>query len=395
MVIGNPYQDSDSSNYLINETKPLYLPSASDRFLSFAFDFVVLSPISGLSAVFFLKDLKTSLLTSESQLEALASFLPWVFVFLSVFFLIQSLSLMWFQGTPGQLVFSLRVRSMDRRHLTFLQAWLRVCGPWVSMLFAGLPFLQLFSHHQRKTFYDRISDTEVVSFKKTYLRPIHDFEVRFLNQWTSMFFIFIYLTSFYTVFDLQKKTSNEISSINSELKNCNASLAFTGKEDLQVSSMDRLLSLYLVDKKYQACLQRKLEQEQVFKEDPSIAYLSAYLLTDDESLQKLYQQKVCESTQGQSGLCQILSGKKLSLQEKLPLSVKILWLQSQLKEKTKSPEVFAVLDQLTAEPYFFNHFVKEYVQAYVAEDGKQDRSPASTEVNPFKERFLERMGIKK
>ncbi len=415
--ISNSFQDQNS--------KKIQMPSPSDRFLSFAFDFVVTSPVSGLFAVGFLKDLKSIFLNSNSDSEILKSILQWGFIYFSVYFLILTIFLMFYSATPGQLVFSLRVTNHQKGRLSFMQAWIRIAGPWISFLLFGAPLLEIFSHHKRSTFYDRWSDTTVYTLKEKGEHAPMPFEVRFIKQWTSISFLLIYLLFFMQVFNLSTTVQTSTYTQNDFGKSCEMLSEFKNQK---VGLIDRALTLWIMDKEYSTCLRKILDTENVYKNQPEMAYFAASLLTEDLSLKAEYKKEICsnDSKYKSKEFCQLLSGQKISQNELTSLSSKIYFLDQRLnaarensanvqnKNSNKpgnqivlmdNSELLLALDDVSEEPLVFQRYVKEYVSVYLKSFEQKSRSPASLFENTIQpvdkgvleaqKRFLKRMEISK
>jgi uncharacterized RDD family membrane protein YckC len=394
----------------INEShsKKFQIPSPSDRFLSFAFDFVVVSPVSGLLAVGFLKDLKSLFLHSTQDLEILKSILQWGFVYFSSYFLILSVFILFYNATPGQMVFSLRVRHQQNSRLSLLQCWIRAAGPWLSLTLFGAPLLEMFSHPRRRTFYDRWSDTEVYTLKEKGEGSPSDFEARFIKQWTSTSFVVIYLLVFVQVFNLSRTMQTTAYQPTDYGQSCEAMNSF---KNTQLSSLDRAMTLWLLDKDYGPCLRKVLDSENTYRSYPQQAYFAAALMTEDLNLKDLYTQEICGLVASQKNLglniskpqnCSLLKQKAISVTELSDLPSQIIWLQNQQKQKQKNAEFFLALDQILDEPLLMSHFMKDYVASYLSSSQQQSelrtqRAPAavSDKMKEAQARFLKRMGSSK
>lgn len=395
-----------SNSFEESQSKKFQIPSPSDRFLSFAFDFVVVSPVSGLLAVGFLKDLKSLFLHSTQDLEILKSILQWGFVYFSSYFLILSVFILFYHATPGQMVFSLRVRHQQNSRLSLLQCWIRAAGPWLSLVLFGTPLLEMFSHQRRRTFYDRWSDTEVYTLKENGEGSPSDFEARFVRQWTSTSFVIIYLLVFVQVFSLSRTMQTSAYEPTDYGQSCEAMNSF---KNAQLSSLDRAMTLWLLDKDYAPCLRKVLDSESTYRTQPQQAYFAAALMTEDLNLKDLYTQEICglAAPQKNSGLsiskaqnCSLLKQKTISVTELSDLPSQIIWLLDQQKQKEKDSEFFLALDRVLDEPLLMSHFMKDYVASYLKSSQLQlraQRAPAavSDKMKEAQARFLKRMGAEK
>src|SRR5690606_26547084 len=79
-------------------------------------------------------------------------------------------SLFWYKmgATPGQWLMGLRVRNVldVAQPLKMSQCMMRSIFWWLNILVAGIPFLSVYSHSQRRPLHDRVADTLVVSVRK-------------------------------------------------------------------------------------------------------------------------------------------------------------------------------------------------------------------------------------
>lgn len=139
-------------------------PVLLDRFFSFLIDYVVLSPFVSFFVYFFFKD---AILFWRANPDAPEQFSLIAIIAVSgvvVFSLLQATFIYLWRATPGQYFLKMQIQFADG-HLLFWRAFLRQFGFWCTPLFLGIPWIAMLSHPQHKTFYDRLADCRIVSFK--------------------------------------------------------------------------------------------------------------------------------------------------------------------------------------------------------------------------------------
>ncbi len=100
-----------------------------------------------------------------------------------IFLFMMTFSFLVFQATPGQKLFSLRVRSFHKDRLTLGQALQRSFGWILSLMLLGIPLIEVLTHRFRLVFYERMSETYVETLEKKWLVfPPVDFEILF-GRW--------------------------------------------------------------------------------------------------------------------------------------------------------------------------------------------------------------------
>lgn len=371
-----------------------HLASPTDRLLAFFIDLLILMPVSSLLSAGVLRDLKDGFFQNLSANAIYAQVALYGFLIFMTFNLLQVLFMMFWQVTPGQKFLHLRIHifysSSERRRLTFFQAWILACGPWLSAMAFCIPLLEVFSHPLRRTFYDRLSDTVLLS-EKPGQRPPHPLESKFIQQWihlTALFLIVIGLLQIVSFFN-----SMEEGTLTAQVQeSCQETYQF---KNLKTTKLDRALSLFLVNKKKSECLENLLESDRIFAKEPELAYLSRYLLAQDEARRKEYQKIICEKDQN-SESCHWLQ-KKESVSSRW-IAIKVLRAQAQM-ENLSWGAALSLLEDLSEEPPLSTDLMKSYVKAYYSYQNnkplmKSDRVPASTaEREKINQRFKERFGV--
>lgn len=268
----------------------------SDRFLALVLDFLIFSPIVSLFLAGMMRQTKTFFLLDFKSVEGyIAMSFMAGYAFALVVFL-QSVFLFFWQATPGQLFFQLRVKSFPvvRERLTYPQCLVRAFSWTLSCLFFGIPFLEIVSHPLRRAFHERASDTMVVTLKKESDTGPMPMEERFISTWMRLSFMFALV--FVTIFVLrgyQDLLAGSYKPAADTKLYCSEMPA----DDLHGNSrLDAAISLFLLNSISSECLNK--EAEASLWADPvrssALAYLAKYVVADVAE-QKDYLAKVCES----------------------------------------------------------------------------------------------------
>jgi hypothetical protein len=117
-------------------------------------------------------------------------------LFLTTFLLVNlfvlaalTLSSMFFSSTPGQRLFSLRVRPLQQGKISFAQALQRSGGWILSLLCLGVPLFEVLTHRHRRVFYERMSETYVETLEQKWnVQAPLPYEVS-LGRWIFLCFL--------------------------------------------------------------------------------------------------------------------------------------------------------------------------------------------------------------
>jgi uncharacterized RDD family membrane protein YckC len=284
-----------------------------DRFFSFLIDYFVISPF-----VFFLlyttfnngfNFLKSNPTAPENDLFF------WILAatYILYFSLIQSLFVAVWRATPGQFFLKVRIEFNETQNIIFLRTFLRQLGFWFSFLFLGLPFLSVMTNKARRTFYDRISDTYIVSTKEEENSSYLSFENEFKYWQSFMATMVVFVGLLFTAY-VWKNYSKVVQRVASFADLQDKSFFC---EDLKALSLDERLSvavaLNLADQLSDECLDK--ESDFVLwkqrKSDYSLAYYAKSLTVEDTKKEKTYLKQAC-SGQNVNNFQALTTGCKLA-----------------------------------------------------------------------------------
>ncbi|MGZ3779775.1 MAG: RDD family protein [Pseudobdellovibrionaceae bacterium] len=301
------------------------IASVNDRFLAFALDFLIFSPVISLFIAGMLRQLKTFfLISSTSQEGYIAAGLITVMVVV-ITVLLQTVFMFYWQATPGQVFLQLKVvaypykqNQLSLSQLTLSQCLVRSSMWCLSFGFMGLPFLEILSHSLRRTIYERASDTIVVTLKRSSDEGPMPLEARFVSSWlktTFLFMAFFGVIAFFKVYyslakGAYRESANGVASLCKEIPE--ASLKAK-------SRLDTAVALFLLNDISADCLNKEAEFSLWENSGSSqeLAYLAKFLIVDSHSEQKKYFSKLCSDSR--SSVCALArylkdDGKTLDLE---------------------------------------------------------------------------------
>lgn len=285
--------------------------SLLSRSLSFVIDYFLFSPLAALvMAVFFNKSV---FLSQKINFEPLLIQLLFFETILFTFF--QTVFIYFKKATPGQFFMKIYA-SIERKHANvFLQIWLRQIGFIFSLLLLGIPFLAIFYHPRRRTFYDRLCEIDIFtrgiqSQNKDYVFSLSDFDRKYIASTVSTCMVFcLVIGLFLTVNHHQKSLKNVISQVDfykKEKTSCLEIDRIPASDKVKTALVLNLLNLVSDD-----CLNneadRYLQQVHLIdeknKETVSLAYLSKYILSQNKDEESSYAHRLCQSDLSDHSVC--------------------------------------------------------------------------------------------
>lgn len=265
-----------------------------DRFFAFLIDLSVILPF-----VFFLLYLTftdgLNFWRSHPAAPENDSFaLIIIFCFTVYFSLIQTIFIVLWKSTPGQYFLKIKIKTQDTNDFIYFRIFLRQFTFWWSFIFLGFPFLTMMTNKSRRTFYDRISNTFVVSQKEDGDDLIFDSEFRY---WQSFMTTLTFFSSFLIVIFVWRQyhqvIQRNLSFIALDEKN------YFCKELKNVEMNKRLsvaVALNLVNQLSDECLEKEADfvlWKQI-ESDSSLAYYAKSLTASDIDSEKAYQEQSCK-----------------------------------------------------------------------------------------------------
>lgn len=291
-------------------------PGYQRRILASLFDFIIISPVAGLASAVYLKDLKKYVYEDHSSIEMGVTLILFIFVSVWSYVLIQSIFIKTQGATFGQRIFHLRylVKNLDTDKWEFqgphfFRIFFHQMSWIASILFLGVPLLDILIQKNGTSFYDRIfhfklvcldQDSQTKSQQNLFLQ-LKNLGINILTSFAIGGFALLT----WGLVSLENLSSEaHWSFITRYQKNelCNeVPIAITDFSD----RLDRGISMYLLGDISKSCL----EAEADFilwspgKKGKAEAYLAKMILSSKTEDQEYYKKKVCAFNAGE--LCEV------------------------------------------------------------------------------------------
>ncbi|WP_374029908.1 RDD family protein [Bdellovibrio bacteriovorus] len=388
-----------------NKSAHQSIASISDRFIALILDFLIFSPIVSLFIAGLVRQTKTYFLLNVSSQEGMVA--AGLVVALIVFFvtLLQTVFLYYWQATPGQLFLQLKVVGYphEQERLTLNQCLLRAFSWCLGFLAFAVPYLEIASHPLRRAFHERVSDTMVITLKKTGDEGPYPLEMRFLSAWMRMSFLFLLLFGVLGFF----KTYHSLMAGHYREEDKATALAckeIKESDSAGTSRLDVAIAMFLLNEIPAECLDKEAEASlwSDSKETRSLAYLAKYMIADGKA-QDQYFDKACEDRDASSCALARYLGEDGEAEDLVGVDNKLLTarlLQSEEKF-TKSDFIgsLKLIEDLQKVPGLKAGLEKRFVRSVWALRGDEvptansGRMPASAEKDSWIETFKERYEV--
>lgn len=325
----------------------------ADRLLSVAVDLALFSPLFSLCMATLLRRLQERYYSSPDSNEF------WVLVGMIMFgtlgLAVFTQGMFWsiFGATPGQMFFQIRVvRKGSRVPLTLFSAWLRALLFWIECALIGIPFLEVFSHPDRRVFHDRACESEVITLKAEGASAPHPVETRFVRAIFTAMVSLVMVWSFATFNHVYRQVKNgryQEAKLGEEGYLCQEVPARD-----QGSRLDAAIAMFSVGELSSDCLTSEIEFAFWRGESDDQAWASlatAVLNSHDKALQAAYLQQACDKSK-ESVACGLADWIRLEKTGKLPKAAS--WTRSVLalahdEQGAKFEDWKKELDQLPAD----------------------------------------------
>ena len=288
------YQDiSIRDSKLSSEQLFKYKASLMDRFFSFLIDYLIFSPFVSFTLFILFQDAIRYWRMNPANAEQISITVLLAICSIIVFSLYQALFITFYRATPGQYFLKMQIVFEDSDNFIFWRAFCRQCGFWCSILLLGVPWLALLSHPLQKTFYDRLTDSRVLSKKKDNIYFSFEAENRFWQSFTATMMIFLGMMVFSMLFMKYTEIGQRTESFKifekknffcSELKNAS-----------QSSRLQLAVAMNLVGQLSDECLDHEADFV-LWKEktdEIGLAYYAKSLTEEDSDVEKKYLNQAC------------------------------------------------------------------------------------------------------
>ncbi len=295
------YQDistdfQDNKNNILKQHASVF-----QRMLSVLLDYFILTPIISFFCVsLFSQGLSLYKKFPKKSIEADIILFQVGVGFIFLFTVIQALSIFFMSRTPGQFFTKTYIHFDNKNTSLFFQAWIRQLGFMLSVMLLGLPFLAVFYHPQRTTFYERMTESSVLTKVK---HSFSDFswgvvERRYVSAFISVFsFCVLMLTVISFKYFYQKTVSSNLTfeKYKKEQNFCKELESVTQENRLNVATALNLLGVLsdeCLDKEADFVLWRNYS-DLAQLELKSAAYFAKYLTAKNDDEENLYLHQVC------------------------------------------------------------------------------------------------------
>lgn len=371
-----------------NKRSESHVPPHIDRLFATVIDFLILTPLIGLFTSGIVSDFKLNSLNTQSGSNGSLIF-QYLFISFSLFVLYETLFNYFLRASPGHYFLYLRLVAEEPKDLSFLSLFFRSLFKFLCFIFLFIPFLEILLRPDRRTYYDRISFTRMITLKKINQNDeISIFFKNWLSQWVKVFLL--------TGFSLMGVVFFFLTSLEHPMPPEKHSVMTCSKE------LEEYLINYFQDKKNikdKECI-LKITNHQFDKEsETGLTYFARYALAENKKLRTDYFKKFCD-IQKENVLCQESSNKSLSQVEDEDF-VYYVYSLSKYVEDNDYLEAFLIVDGLyekfTEKLERTDHLEKIYMKSYLKIQENSDRKPAGENPKDFIDfvPFKKRMGILK
>ncbi len=235
-----------------------------------------------------------------AQEVALAGRLAQVVLALVTLFLYQTLFWKVFGATLGQLFFGLRVVNYHSRpSLSLAQSALRSAvwiGQWVFLF--GFPFLTTFSHQFRRTWHDRLADTQVVSLRSRAAGSPGIQESLIINGiFAGAIYIGVLIISYHLLAALHsfKYGQNWERHLTFSVESCGPVEKARGHWPIEESGLEMAMALYAAGLVEESCLEPELDLSRFDRTFTGLDYLAlAFVHAESSERSNSYLRAVCD-----------------------------------------------------------------------------------------------------
>ena len=266
----------------------------TDRIFSFLLDYLILTPVvSFLLLLGFKKEFAVwneNSLTAESQ----PLFLLLALAFVMSFSLLQSFFIYHWGATPGQYFLKLKTQNLQPSGLNFFKFTIRQMGFWISLFFLGLPWVAVLADPEQRTFYDKLSETRVVSLKSDQFYFNFEFETKYWRAFVAtviLFFSFILAAVGWQQHQRIKNAVYSFQQMKKEQFFCDDLKAVQLLQRLQTA-----IALNLVGQVSDRCVDKEADFVLWKMDNPelkSLAYYAKSITESDSEREHAYLQQAC------------------------------------------------------------------------------------------------------
>lgn len=376
--------------------KNLFLAAPMDRLAAFIIDhLILLGPVISIFTAPFERQLKEAILIGDDA-GAILSGSHMVLMGLSALIIYHSVFLRIVGGSLGQILMGLRVVQIwNQEAVGTWNSILRVLLWCLNFFLLGLPSLAVFSDVQRRTWYDRASDSVVVTTRKSrsILKP-NIFHRSMTQGFLAALSVFMVLLMAY-VFYSELGSFNQRTKIYSLLEEDDVLCGVVGEAQNEwpeergrpANRVSVALALFLAGEVDVSCLEAEFDPRAFANQQDALARLSkSFIYSENNELSDLYLESVCEY-EDKSDACyvaksimdhQFVNNQKLNDPENAAVYSQ-LWVLDQEVESGNFKEAQEYLDKIPALSWLSN--VRSPAQAKIMwGQGDLEKSRGAAEV---------------
>lgn len=372
-----------------------------DRFFANVIDFLILVPVVSLFTSGINNDLRWAVF-SQNTTETYLLVLQYAFVSFSLFLLYETLFIYFHQATPGHRFLYLKLISESNQPLSLFQILFRTVFKFQAIIAVFIPFIEIVIRQDRTTFYDRLSQTQIMTLKKYPADDVHPEFRKIIFRWVHTIVIMVFMVVGLAFYQSIKNTDEyNQSSLPKIEQDCNDSLAQYLKGYLSKTKESENLKCARI--KVENEFESKTSNTKVIgsiESDKAFGYLAQYIVTPNDDLKESYKNKYCMDRPNrilckQSGL---IGNDKYTPDEEDVINL-LVDLNSAVS-KDSHARIFEILDVLYSHVDWNKNLELYYLTSFVFLSESKGRSPASEKINStkwsaMKVRFLKRMSVSK
>lgn len=357
-----------------------------DRFFANVIDFLILTPMITLFTGGISNDIRWNVFNKSPDLLGL--FFQYVFVSFALFLLYDILFNYFHGATPGHRFLCMKLIGKDGRAPSLMALLFRATFKFQAILMGCIPFVEVILRPDRSTFYDRASQTQLVSLRETKFDDVHPDFKKILFRWTHTLVMLFFITIGIVFFKVVTADPSNIAQSKSVSK-CTETLEQHLKNYLSKHKESENLECARI------LAEKKLDSS---KESSKLYYLTQYIVTANDDLKSQYKTKYCTDNSNKIVCAKETEANytfaKLTEEDTLNLLVDM----NAALAKNQHDRIFTILDILYTHLDWNKNLELYYMTSYLFLTEQNGRSPASEKKVPQdwdgkKSRFLKRMSI--
>jgi uncharacterized RDD family membrane protein YckC len=295
MVIENFNQNIQFPN---NENRFRFRPTVIKRILSALLDYFILAPIVFFVAMTILRSGLDLFRQYPNSGEAKEIVFHVCLLALILFALLQTVFIFVFYGTPGQIILKIRIEFAVTNYSRFLQIFIRQLGFVFSPILLGIPWLAVIYHPEGKTFYEKISDSSLLSSVSNENELIKENDKKYIGislSTASFFVLFLFFAQWWL--DYQSMLDMPVSKHVAALMQQNECEVIPTNNP--ISKLQILIAMNLVNMVSDECLDFQLDHDLwknfSFQADQvqSLAYFGKFVTARNKDQEDNYLKLAC------------------------------------------------------------------------------------------------------